>query len=161
MTFPHMIPNTFSAHPVDRQFRILLLRLSSHIRARTGISHPMARSLFESLAAFLHARLTPKSHLRLHLTIGALVMVGASILFGMLAEVVMTADEITVVDVQVANWFHGHAMSPVTQFMLLVTDRGNNAVLRRFGRVSNLQSENVAQRFLSACLPSSWWPWWD
>lgn len=82
----------------------------------------MARSLLQSLAVFLHARLTPETHLGLHLTIGALVMVGAGFLFGMLAVDVIKAGEITVVDVQVANWFHAHATPPVTQFMLLVTD---------------------------------------
>ena len=49
-------------------------------------------------------------------------MVGAGFLFGMLAVDVIKAGEITVVDVQVANWFHAHATPPVTQFMLLVTD---------------------------------------
>ena len=58
----------------------------------------------------------------LSLTIGALVLVGASFLFGELAEDVMTTDEITIVDVQVSNWFHTHATPSVTRFMLFVTD---------------------------------------
>ena len=49
-------------------------------------------------------------------------MVGAGLLFGMLAAEVIKAGEITVVDAQIANWFHAHATTPVTQFMLLVTD---------------------------------------
>ena len=49
-------------------------------------------------------------------------MVGAGLLFGMLAVDVIKAGEITGVDAQIGNWFHAHATPPVTQFMLLVTD---------------------------------------
>src|SRR5574340_187280 len=70
---------------------------------------------------FLQARLSPQGYLGLRLTIGATMLVGASWLFGGIAEDVMTGDPLTVVDTQVANWFHVHATPAVTRLMLLVT----------------------------------------
>ena len=72
--------------------------------------------------AFLHARLSPRSYLGLNLTLGALVLIGAGWLFGGIAEDVATGDPLTVIDVRVANWFHGHATPVLTQCMLFVTN---------------------------------------
>jgi undecaprenyl-diphosphatase len=74
-----------------------------------------------SVAAFMRARLSPEGHLGLHLTVGALLMVAAAWMFGGIAEDVVTADTITVVDVQLAQWFHAHATPFFTRFMLVVT----------------------------------------
>lgn len=71
--------------------------------------------------AFLQARLAPGSYLGLQLTLGALLLLGASGLFGGIAEDVMTGDALTRVDLQVAQWFHGHARAPVTRAMLVIT----------------------------------------
>jgi len=48
--------------------------------------------------AFVRARLSPHSYLGLQLTLGALVLVGFSWLFGGIAEDVVTGDPLTVVD---------------------------------------------------------------
>jgi membrane-associated phospholipid phosphatase len=85
---------------------------------------PAVRSLRLRLApqlAFVQARLAPGSYLGLQLTLGALALLGASWLFGGIAEDVLTGDPLTLVDVQVAQWFHAHATAPVTRAMLVLT----------------------------------------
>lgn len=81
----------------------------------------MSRTRSASLGAFLRARIAPDGYLGLHLTIGALALAGALFLFGQIAEGVMSADWITILDLQVSQWFHARATPPLTQFMLLVT----------------------------------------
>ena len=71
--------------------------------------------------AFVRARLSPDSYLGLQLTLGALVLVGFSWLFGGIAEDVVTGDPLTVVDVLVAQWFHGHAAPGLTRAMLAIS----------------------------------------
>ncbi|MGI8894805.1 MAG: phosphatase PAP2 family protein [Casimicrobiaceae bacterium] len=57
----------------------------------------------------------------LQLTISALMFIGASWLFGGIAEDVMTGDPLTVVDVLVAHWLHDHATPEITKLMLVIT----------------------------------------
>jgi membrane protein DedA with SNARE-associated domain/membrane-associated phospholipid phosphatase len=79
------------------------------------------RQRFAPQIAFIQDRLDPKSYLGLRLTLGALVLIGASWLFGGIAEDVLTGDPLTVVDVQVANWFHARTTPITTQIMLVVS----------------------------------------
>lgn len=79
------------------------------------------RRRFAPQIAFVKARLSPRNHLGLNLTIGALMLIGASWLFGGIAEDVVTGDPLTVVDVEVANWFHSRATPNVTRIMLAIT----------------------------------------
>ena len=74
-----------------------------------------------SLATFVRARLSPDGYLGLSLTLGALALLVAGVIFGNIAEDVMTADSITLLDVQVSRWFHAHATPLLTQLMLAVT----------------------------------------
>ncbi len=74
------------------------------------------------LIAFTRARLSPTGLPGLHLTLGAIILVGAGWLFGGIAEDVVTGDPLTVVDAQVAAWFHAHAIPMFTLPMLLITD---------------------------------------
>ena len=80
------------------------------------------RVRFAPQITFIHARLSPHSYLGLELTAGALVLIGASWLFGGVAEDVVHGDPLTLVDVQVAQWFHGHATPLITQVMLVISD---------------------------------------
>lgn len=73
------------------------------------------------LWTFIRARLDPNSYLGLQLTLGALVLVAAAWLFGGIAEDVLTADPLILVDAAVAQWAHRHASPAVTQFMLSVS----------------------------------------
>lgn len=45
---------------------------------------------FSTLIAFLKARLSREGYLRLHLTLGAFLLIGATWLFGLIAEDVVT-----------------------------------------------------------------------
>ena len=74
-----------------------------------------------SLLAFLRARVSRQGYLGLHLTVGALALMLAAVLFGNIAEDVVTLDAITLLDAQVSQWFHSHAMPPLTTLMLGVT----------------------------------------
>ena len=80
------------------------------------------RQRFAPQITYLHARLSPHSYLGLNLTLGALLLIGASWLFGGIAEDVMTGDPLTVVDVRVAEWFHARATPVLTQGMLVITN---------------------------------------
>ncbi|MEO8599870.1 MAG: phosphatase PAP2 family protein [bacterium] len=88
------------------------------------------RLRFAPQIAFLHARLSPGSYLGLNLTLGALVLMGASWLFGGIAEDVLTGDPLTVIDVRVANWFHSHATPVLAQWMLVVTNLHEPVAIR-------------------------------
>lgn len=83
---------------------------------RIPLNHRLA--LFKG---FIKARLSPESYLGLHLTLGVLTLIGAAWLFGSIAEDVVTKDEITILDVQIANWFNAHAVPQLTTVMLAVT----------------------------------------
>ena len=70
---------------------------------------------------FLRARLSPRGYLGLHLTLGILLLIGASWLFGGIAEDVMTGDPLTVVDKRVAEWFHQRTSPGLTTTMQVIT----------------------------------------
>ena len=79
------------------------------------------RRRFAPQIAFVQARLAPQSYLGLQLTVGAILLIGASWLFGGIAEDVVHGDPLTVIDLQVALWFHAHATALVIQAMLILT----------------------------------------
>lgn len=79
------------------------------------------RQRFASEISFVQDRFEPTSYLGLQLTAGALMLVGASWLFGGIAEDVVNGDPLTLIDVQVSQWFHAHSAPLITQAMLIVT----------------------------------------
>ena len=76
---------------------------------------------FPRVRRFVAARLSPEGETGLHLTVGVVVMVAAAWLFGDIAEDVVNNEAITVLDVQLAHWFHANATAAMTRFMLFVT----------------------------------------
>ena len=86
---------------------------------RPGVS--VLRRRFAPQIAFVQARLAPQSYLGLQLTVGAILLIGASWLFGGIAEDVVHGDPLTVIDLQVAQWFHAHSTALVTRAMLILT----------------------------------------
>ena len=82
----------------------------------------MPTSSFPRLRHFVAARLSPEGQTGLHLTVGVILMVAAAWLFGDLAEDVVNNEAITLLDVQIANWFHANATVSMTRFMLLVSN---------------------------------------
>lgn len=77
---------------------------------------------FTPQIAFVQARLSPHGYFGLQMTAAALVLIGASWLFGGISEDVLTGDPLTIVDLYVAEWFHSHATPLLTQCMLIVTN---------------------------------------
>jgi undecaprenyl-diphosphatase len=67
------------------------------------------------------ARLTPGGEFGLHLTLGVALLLATVAIFGHLADEVMEQDAITVLDVQIANWFNTHHAEPWTSLMLAVS----------------------------------------
>ena len=63
----------------------------------------------------------PERYPGLRLAGAAIAFLAASWLFGGVAEDVVSGDPLTIVDVYVADWLHGHATPAVTGVMLAVT----------------------------------------
>ncbi len=101
-------------------------------RWQVFLAHPCVVALrrrFAPQLEFLQARLSPQGYLGLHLTIGTLVLIGAAWLFGGIAEDVLTDDPLTVVDEQVAAWFHDHTTPALATAMVVVTSLGSMPVI--------------------------------
>jgi membrane-associated phospholipid phosphatase len=73
------------------------------------------------LIKFLQARLSLQGFLGLYLTLGTIALVGATWLFGSIAEDVINGDPLIVVDARFTAWLHAHALEPLTTLMLIVT----------------------------------------
>lgn len=65
--------------------------------------------------------MSPEGTAGLYLTCGVVALVIAAWLFGYIADEVFDGAPITLVDLQLANWFHAHATPGVTQIMLVFT----------------------------------------
>lgn len=81
----------------------------------------MLNTVPSRLRRFVAARLSPEGQMGLHLTIGLALLVLAAWVFSEIAEDVVTGDTITLVDVQLAHWFHDRATPGFTRAMLIVT----------------------------------------
>lgn len=82
----------------------------------------MIKKAISRLCAFIEARLSPGGELGLHLSAGIAAMVGATLLFRYIAEAVTGRQALTVLDLQLANWLHGHACAGLTGAVLLLTN---------------------------------------
>lgn len=67
------------------------------------------------------ARLTPGGQFGLHLTLGVLIMIVSVSIFGHITDQVTDQDAITVLDLQIANWFNANHVEPYTSFMLFIS----------------------------------------
>ena len=81
----------------------------------------MLNTALPRLRRFLAARLSPEGEMGLHVTIGLALLLCAAWAFGAIADDVVEGDTITVIDVQLAHWFHARATPGFTRVMLLVT----------------------------------------
>lgn len=97
-------------------------------RWRAMAEHTRAVALRQRFAPqlqYLVARLSPRGYLGLHLTVGVLILIAASWLFGGIAQDVVAGNPLTVVDNNVAEWFHTHRTSGMTTTMQLATILGS------------------------------------
>ena len=76
---------------------------------------------FAALIDFLKARLSRQGYLGLHLTIGALLLIGATWMFGLIAEGVVTGEPLTLVDVRFSAWLQAHRQHKLILVMLVIT----------------------------------------
>jgi len=79
------------------------------------------RRRFAPQLEFLLDRLSPHGYMGLHLTVGVLFIIGASWLFGGIAQDVVAGDPLTVVDKNVAQWFHERRTTGLTAAMQLIS----------------------------------------
>ena len=87
------------------------------------------RACFAPQLEWLQHRLSPEGYLGLHLTVGALVLIGACWLFGGITEDVLHGDPLTLVDAQVADFFNEHATPWLTQTMFAISFIGSGLFL--------------------------------
>jgi membrane-associated phospholipid phosphatase len=73
------------------------------------------------LKSSMKARCSSRDFLRLHLTIGILVLVIAGLLFAFIAAQVVSGDALTSVDVQLAQWLHERSRPLLTQGLLIIS----------------------------------------
>ena len=76
---------------------------------------------FAALTAFLKARLSRQGYYGLHLTIGAVLLVSATWMFSAIAEDVVTAEPLTLVDLRLSSWLHAHQQPFLLKAMLIIT----------------------------------------
>ncbi len=81
------------------------------------------------LITFLKARLSPEGHLGLHLTLGALLLIATTWIFGMIAQDVVRGEPLTLLDVKVSSWLHVHRRPTLTRAMLVLTHLHSNAAI--------------------------------
>jgi undecaprenyl-diphosphatase len=79
--------------------------------------------MLKKLHRFLAARFSPEGEMGLHFTLGLLLILGAAVVFGEIAEDVVEGDKITLIDVQLAHWFRARANASAgfTDAMLFIT----------------------------------------
>ncbi|MGC2458875.1 MAG: bifunctional DedA family/phosphatase PAP2 family protein [Gallionellaceae bacterium] len=101
-------------------------------RWQAFVQHPRVAALRRRLAPqveFLLNRLSPQGYLGLHLTIGVLLLVGASWMFGGIAEDVVAGDPLTVIDRNIAAWFHERRTPGLTTALQFVTGLASTAAV--------------------------------
>ena len=89
------------------------------------VVHPRIVALrrrFAPQLAFVRNRFSPGGYFGLHLTLGACALIGASWMFGAIAEDVIKGEAITATDATVATWLHDRAVPGLTSAMTTITD---------------------------------------
>jgi undecaprenyl-diphosphatase len=88
-------------------------------QALPRVAHFLKR--FAPQVEWLQRRLSPEGYLGLHLTVGALVVVGMCWLFGGITEDVLHGEPLTLVDARVAAFFNAHATPWLTRAMFAIS----------------------------------------
>ncbi len=92
-----------------------------------------ARRRIASPIDFVRARLSPRGYLGLQLTLGTLVLLGASWLFGGITEDVIHEDPLTVVDRVIAGWFEMYSVPELKRVMLSISQVHNTIPITAIG----------------------------
>lgn len=94
-------------------------------RWQSAVEHPLVAALSRRFAPqlqFLRDRLSLEGYLGLQMTIGLLLFIGASWLFGGIAEDVVHGDPLTVIDKDIAIWLRERTTPGMLTLMQLITD---------------------------------------
>ena len=105
------------------------------------MEHPRVVALrrrFAPQLEFLLDRLSPRGYLGLHLTMGVILLIGASWLFGGIAQDVTAGDPLTVIDRNVADWFHERRTPGLTTAMQVVSGLASAAWVNGVATVAAL-----------------------
>jgi len=97
-------------------------------RWATFLNHPRVVALRDRFApqiAFLQDRLSPEGYLGLHLTIGLVLIVVGSWLFGGITEDIIHHDPLVDVDIAISQFLAAHTEPKFTSAMLLVSLAGS------------------------------------
>jgi membrane-associated phospholipid phosphatase len=84
--------------------------------------HPQTAALPSNPNGFWRARLSREGVFGLHLTLGVAVFLIAAVVFGNIAEDLVTKDRMVAMDLAVSNWFYAHATPALTQFFLALSN---------------------------------------
>lgn len=76
---------------------------------------------FAVLTAFLKARFSREGYYGLHLTMGALLLIGATWLFTLIAQGLVAWEPLTLLDARFIAWLHTYHQQPLTRAMLVIT----------------------------------------
>ena len=123
---------------------------------------PHMKQRFPRFHGFVAARFSAKEVFGLHLTIGLVLLLSAAWVFGQIADDVVRQARITVLDVQLAQYFHTFAGSGWTRFMLVITH--THATIPLLGLAALLgpwlggDSRVAAGNFSDSC--SAWAAFW-
>ena len=114
-----------------------LARHETDVRQRWSavLQHPWvvsARRRLTPLRAFIEARLSPQGYVGVRLTVGALVLIAASWVFGGIAASVVARRPLTVIDARLATWLHAGVTPGLTTVMLAISAVGSPAVVGAF-----------------------------
>lgn len=96
------------------------------------------RQRFSLQIQFFFDRLSPRGPMGLPLTLGVLLIISASSIFGCIAEDVVTGDPLTIVDMHIAGWFNMQRTPRLTTAMQCVTILGSIEWVTVFGAVTAL-----------------------
>ena len=105
------------------------------------VGHPWVMSMRQRFApqlAFVRDRLSPRGYMGLQLTIGLIFLVGASWLFGGIAEDVVHGDPLTVVDKHVSVWLHERTTPGMLSVMEGITALGSGKVVAGIAGIAAL-----------------------
>lgn len=110
---------------------------------------------FEPQIAFLGARLARDNRLGLRLTLSVLLFIGATWLFGGIAEDVVTGDPLIEADRAITRWFHARASPVLTRGMLIVTNAHGTVAISIMGLAFGLYLWWGKHRYWLFSLPFS------
>lgn len=117
----------------------------------------MTNHILPRLHRFAAARFSPEGEYGLHLTAGVAMLVLATAIFAHMAGAVVAGAPITQLDVEVANWLHGHARANelLRQAMLAVTHVHSTPGILALAAIAGIWLYRKGHRYWTVALVAS------